>query len=114
MTCKLYESIEENLPNMVFVHYKQVGKLMEVLAKHHCPHMLGQNYAKNMASNKQSNVLVRTKQNITVPVEEWLDGKGNLLEWALGLTRAGYCQAKTRKMEDRLFACKDEILKVTG
>ncbi|GFH62117.1 predicted protein [Chaetoceros tenuissimus] len=113
MTCNFYKSIEENLPNMVFIHYKQVDKLMKVLAKHNCPHLLNKNFNLNFGSEKKQ-IFLRVKNNVTVPVEDWLDGKGHLLEWAMGLTREGYCQAKTRNMEDRLFSCRDQILQVRG
>jgi ABC-type tungstate transport system permease subunit len=40
LTCRVYDAIDENAPNMAFVHYRQASKLQELLAKHHCPELL--------------------------------------------------------------------------
>ena len=48
-----------------------------------------------------------------VPLEDWLEEKRDLLEWTLQLKNGNKCQAKTRAMEDELYACKDELLQVT-
>lgn len=31
LTCKAYEAIEHNAPNMIFMHYTQAGKLQKLL-----------------------------------------------------------------------------------
>ncbi len=40
--CDAHAAFEENDPNLVFIHYKQVDKLQPLLAKHHCPEILDQ------------------------------------------------------------------------
>jgi hypothetical protein len=37
LTCDTYSTIEENAPNLVFLDYKQVDRVLGLLAKHHCP-----------------------------------------------------------------------------
>lgn len=41
LTCKTYDSIEDNFPNMVLMNYRQADRLNTELAKHHCPEMAG-------------------------------------------------------------------------
>eukprot|EP00535_Pseudo-nitzschia_heimii_P009352 CAMPEP_0197179058 /NCGR_PEP_ID=MMETSP1423-20130617/4133_1 /TAXON_ID=476441 /ORGANISM="Pseudo-nitzschia heimii, Strain UNC1101" /LENGTH=246 /DNA_ID=CAMNT_0042628909 /DNA_START=370 /DNA_END=1107 /DNA_ORIENTATION=+ len=36
LTCDVYEAVEQNRPNMMFMHYTKVDKLLELFAKHHC------------------------------------------------------------------------------
>ena len=40
-------------------------------------------------------------------LDAWLHAKGDLLEWSLKLRKNATCQAKTKHMEDKLFACPD-------
>jgi hypothetical protein len=43
-----------------------------------------------------------------------LQEKGDLIEWALQLKEGVGCEAKTRKIEDDLFACPDEMIQFSG
>jgi hypothetical protein len=119
LTCRSYKSIQENAPQLVFLHYKQVDKLQAFLAKHHCPEMLDQLPIKsNVAEDKPVKVLVnRATNNINitnaVDIEEWLHAKAPALEWTLKLRRSASCQAKTTHMENELFNCPSEVLRVT-
>ena len=118
LTCQSYKAIQENAPQLVFLHYKQVDKLQKLLAKHHCPEMLGELPIRaNMAEDKSLKVLLHKKgtdeARNSVDLEEWLHAKGPSMEWTLKLRRDASCQAKTFHMEDELFACPDETLRVT-
>ncbi len=114
MTCRFYEAIETNFPRMVFLHYKQVDRLQKLLAKYHCPELLETPFRKNMAVDKRMTVSVRLQNDDeVVKVEDWFEAKRDKIEWTFNMKGGGYCQGKTRKMEDDLFACKDEALHVT-
>ena len=119
LTCQSYKAIQENANQLVFLHYKQVDKLQKLLAKHHCPEMLDELPIKaNDSSNKSLKVLLHKNgtdesTNLT-ELEEWLHAKGPAMEWTLQLRSKASCQAKTFHMEDELFACPDETLKVTS
>lgn len=119
LTCQSYKAIHDNANQLVFLHYKQVDKLQKLLAKHHCPEMLDELPVKeNDSTNKSLKVLLHKKgteeASNSIELEEWLHAKGPALEWTLQLRRKASCQAKTFHMEDELFACPDETLKVTS
>jgi len=111
LTCEAYEAIEDNAPSLVFLHYLQVSKVFELLAKHHCP---GQEPVhENSGSDKTPiPVILKNPANSTLQVymDDWLDAKTNLLELGLNLKQGISCQAKTRKMEADLLSCPDETL----
>jgi len=130
LTCQLYNTIQENEPQLVFLHYKQVNKLKTLLAKHHCPELLDKLPIKlNAAEDKEVTVFLHIGRDNTrnaasmkelfrekgaVRIEEWLQAKGPPMEWALNLRNEVSCQAKTTHMENELFGCPDEALKVTS
>lgn len=114
LTCKAYEAIEQNAPNMIFMHYKQADKLQKLLAKHHCPELMEEPSRVNTAKGKGSGVFLRLKEGAgIVNLDEWLEEKGPLFEWSLKLKKHASCQAKTRHMEDDLFACSDQTIMVS-
>ena len=112
---------------MVFVHYKQANKLQKLLAKHHCPELLEEPPTEaNVATENRMEVYLRlqkgedagtvtsTSTSIVVKLDEWLHEKSGLLESSLQMKKDISCQAKTRHMEDDLFACPDQAIKVTS
>ena len=112
---------------MVFVHYKQANKLQKLLAKHHCPELLEEPPTEaNVATENRMEVYLRlqkgedagtvtsTSTSIVVKLDEWLHEKSATLEWSLKLKKHVSCQAKTRHMEDDLFACSDQTIKVSS
>ncbi len=116
MTCEFYDAIERNFPNMVFMNFKQADNLQMAIAKHQCPEFLEKEpLHKNMASTRTVNISLKLeKDGGMVTAEEWLQKKRAMLEWRLNLKGRGQqCQGKTRKMEDDLFECRDELLQVT-
>jgi hypothetical protein len=118
LTCPLYEAIEENKTNIVFMHYKQADKLEMALAKYHCPDLLSEGKVPikkvNDAStlNETFHVRLTSEEGRIVLLEEWTDAKKHILEWAFGLKKNVSCQGKTRDMEKAMFSCKDEIIKM--
>ena len=117
LTCKLYDALQENAPQLVFLNYKQIDKLQTLLAKHHCPELLDELPIKeNVANEKKKKIFLHdgNENKDAVRIEDWLEAKGPLMEWALNLRSDASCQAKTVHMEDELFGCPDEALKVTS
>eukprot|EP00986_Skeletonema_menzelii_P016232 scaffold13994_cov105-Skeletonema_menzelii.AAC.1 len=87
-----------------------------LLAKHHCPELLDElPIEKNIAVQKKKKTFMHdgSRGKGSVSLEDWLDAKGPVLEWALDIRSGASCQAKTIHMEKELFACPDEALKVT-
>jgi len=115
LTCKAYEAIEQNAPNMIFMHYTQANKLQKLLAKHYCPELMEEEPSRfNTAKGKGMEVYLRLKKGKDiVNLEIWLKEKRLLLEWALKLKKHASCQAKTKHIEDNLFACADQTVKVS-
>ena len=108
LTCDTYEEIEENAPNMLFVHYKQVDQLEKLLAKHHCPELLEEPSLEKdttTGSEEQTEVYLRLKRGggRMERLEDWLDAKRGVLEWSLRLRKEGSCQAITKHLENDLF-----------
>ncbi len=115
-TCQTYESVRENRPNMVFLNYKKVSKLLELLSKHHCPH-ISSDVRENVGGEKQhvSVVLGGPKnRGDMVDLDDWLQAKKHLVEYALNMKTNSTCQSTIREIEDRLFACPSETLQVSG
>mmetsp|Transcript_4907 Transcript_4907/g.10759 ORF Transcript_4907/g.10759 Transcript_4907/m.10759 type:complete len:340 (+) Transcript_4907:146-1165(+) len=117
LTCDTYDAIQRYGPNLVFMDYKKVTNLSDVLAGRYCPELVGNNY--NPRRNKEQErhrVFVTTNSTHSVPVEEWLKTKSRLLESALGLDEKApfTCRAKTKKWEEMLNSCEDGFLNVKG
>ena len=112
LNCKSYKALQENGPQLVVINYKQVDKLQALLAKHHCPHLELPVHA-NIAEEKSTNVFLKLQTGGVVNIKDWLREKGPSLEVALNLRQGASCQAKTFHMEDELFGCPDEALRVT-
>mmetsp|Transcript_8480 Transcript_8480/g.12328 ORF Transcript_8480/g.12328 Transcript_8480/m.12328 type:complete len:326 (-) Transcript_8480:332-1309(-) len=106
LTCEVYKAIEENQPNMVFVSYKQVGKLQKLLAKYHCPELLDKPAVHANARIDHKTVMITDiNGNITqsIDLQEWSSAKRNVLELSLNLKKDVTCQGRTREMERMLF-----------
>jgi len=117
LTCKAYEAIEQNAPNMIVLHYKQANKLQKLLAKHHCPELLEEPLIQvNVAKEKRLTVYLRLQKRggAVVNLDKWLHEKSAVLEWSLKLKKHVSCHAKTRHMEDDLFACSDQTIKISS
>lgn len=120
LTCETFESIKNNSPNLVFMNYKQAGPLQKLLAKHHCP-TVTKEVRVNVGSDKKMTVSVvlggalgNNNIGTLVALEEWLSFKAPVLEYSLELKRDVSCQATTRKIERKLFACANQTLGISG
>ena len=93
------------------MNYKQANELQKVLSKYHCPDY---NSLVNKNHSIDFDIFVKLqKDGDLVTMNDWLEAKRDKLEWTFDLKDQQQCQGKTRKMEDDLFSCKDEILQVT-
>ena len=115
LTCDTYDALKNNAPNMLFMHYKQVDKLQLMLAKHHCPEVTsnGAIHANGADARKSvQTTMVRIGKDKDVDLEEWVEAKGDMLSYALGLREeSNKCQSLTRDMEDNLFGCETEFVR---
>lgn len=107
LTCDVYNKIEETMPKMIFVNYKNVDKLQAAIAAHHCPEYLDKPVHANVDKEKPFSVSVALDKSTgeSTSLEYWINAKGELLEWGYQLKREQSCQGTTRHMEDRLFEC---------
>ena len=115
-TCDTFESIRDNAPNMAFVHYKQANKLQKLLRKHHCPESNSDIEANVGASKKPISIILEggKTNGTTVPIDDWLDAKSQMLELVLLLKTDMSCQATVRRIEESLIACPEEALQISG
>mmetsp|Transcript_22785 Transcript_22785/g.33466 ORF Transcript_22785/g.33466 Transcript_22785/m.33466 type:complete len:200 (+) Transcript_22785:521-1120(+) len=114
MSCDFYNAIEENRPRMVFVHFKQADKLQKVLAKYHCPDLVGTEIHENVAKDKPVEAFLKLESDgKEVPLLDWLKKKRDLLEYTFRSREKQTCRGKTLNMQDDLLTCADEVLEVT-
>lgn len=120
LTCNLYTVLKENQPNIVFMHYTQLDRLQQVLAKRYCPEYEGKApmHANQSKDKPSSNIYVNIHSNdstttstttATVPFDQWLEAKSDWLEWAVKV-EPWKCYKETKQMEHALFSCADEII----
>ncbi len=135
LTCSVFDALQLNRPQFVFLHYEQVDKLQTLLAKHHCPELLDElpirmNTAsdelrkdvflydsKGDANNETIGVEEILRAKSVVPIQDWLHAKGAVLEGSLASLRQSNeriasCQKEAAQMQIKLFGCTDEALKV--
>lgn len=113
MTCKTYDVIEQNAPDMIFMHYKRANQLQMLLAKQHCPELMSTPMVTNVGQRMIQVYLRLHKGGDIVHIKAWLEQKAPFLEYSLKLRNHATCQGKTRHMEDDLFACPDQTIIVS-
>ena len=131
LTCELYQSIKDNRPNLVFMHYTQASRLQKLLAKHHCPDVT-EDVRINVGAVKQPITIVlggSKNSGERVDLNDWIKAKSRLIEYAFATkenvsvknkkewidTKEGVsCQATTRDVEDLLLECPSQTLQVSG
>jgi len=118
LTCEVYQSLVEDGTDIMFIHYKQINKLMKLLEKRFCSKLLNNAPIRaNVDAEKGLNIFIKTKnedgQFKSIALEEWLSEKQYLLEWALDLRSSATCQSTTKSLEKELLNCPDQALKVT-
>jgi len=116
LTCETYDSIRENAPNVVFVNYQQTTKMIQLLAKHHCPNFKEDLRARVGSDKKPVFVVLDGKETngTVVSIDDWLNAKEHILEFVTKLKSEVSCQGTTRKVQDELMACPDETLQISG
>jgi len=117
LTCKAYEGIEHNDPNMVVVNYQQADKMIQLLKKHHCPKLKFKAVSEERPLPKKvwiHHIHPETKFPTKVSIDEWLDAKMGLLEYVLGFRKEASCQGMTGKLQDRLLQCPDRAMRISG
>ena len=98
---------------MLFMDYRQSQTVMNLMAEKLCPDA---DKETQNAGDKTDPIRVQG-DGFNVTVKEWLQSKKSALELALDLnndTHAVSCRGRTRRMEDRLFACPDGFLNARG
>ena len=114
MTCQFYDAIQENFPQLVFVHYKQANRIQKVLAKHHCPDLLDNPIHENVGQEKEMEAFLKLgSTGKEIALDDWLKLKRDMLEFTFQLDAKQTCKAKTLSLQDDLFGCEDEILQIT-
>lgn len=92
---------------MIFMNYQNSNRLQKALATHHCPSMVESPVTVN--KGRRDNVLIRMNDNSTVTLTEWIDAKGEALEWGYDSRRDQTCRRVTSKMEDSMYLCEDQL-----
>jgi len=110
LTCNSYDAIQENAPNLLVLHYKQVNELQKRIAKYHCPTKQEVLHINTKDSPTFETLVALESTNTMVNLEEWLIQKQELLEWSLHLKKHSTCQAKTRKLETSMLTCPSEAI----
>ena len=64
-----------------------------------------------MAAEKKVTSTVHVGSNKTVDLRDWVDGKADMLQFALGLREDTSSQSVTRKMEDYMFNCQSGFVR---
>lgn len=107
LTCKMFESIQSNNPNIIIVNYKQADRVQAAIAKKYCPDILSRQ--DNVRSQRKAKSFVKlASTGSLVDIEDWVQEKRDYLEWTLKLKAGISCQAETKRMEKDLFSCADE------
>ena len=115
LTCDVYEAVEQNRPNMMFMHYTKVNKLLGLLAKHHCKGQTSTEHMKVRSTNQTVVVeLEKNSQKVNgtthVNVRDWIETKSELIEFVTGLKDEASCLAETKIIEGGLSECPDQTL----
>ena len=109
LNCQAYDAIEENAPNLLFLDYAKVERLMTLLTKHHCPGFVPKNTHVNQGTKNDAR-FVTDGLGTEIGIDEWLEAKSKLLEHTLLLRDEASCMVKTKKMEHDLYSCPDGAL----
>jgi hypothetical protein len=130
LTCDLYEAVRDNAPNLVALDFHEVSKLLELLAKHHCPGHdatlrantkvgkppiaveLEKNDDNSSTSSNDANGNNHT--SVVVSLEDYLAAKMQLMEYAFLLKNTATCQSTTRELEGNLASCPDGTLHLSS
>jgi len=125
MTCAMYDALKNYGPNIIFVNYKQVNRLQEIIAEYNCPEIAPQQrnkagehlttYVKLHNDSVDSSIRGGRDENDKeeyINLEDWMRHKKDVIEWALQMEKS-QCQIHTKHLEDNLLACPDEMMQLS-
>ena len=116
LTCDLYDSVKKNDPNMLYIHYTQLDLLQDILAKYHCPELIGSSFHDNKKDQRPlPQHIYSSETQTTLPVEEWTNNKASLLAWSLNLLggEKEQCNRETHQIEHKLDSCPIQMIRAT-
>ena len=116
LTCKTYEAIENEGPNMIMINYKQADNLLKIISKHRCPSLEDELFRSNVGSSKKMEAMMKLRSGQTVTMKDWVKSK----KGQFGFFQPFHddynpqCKAKTRKIEKDMLKCQDEAIRLGG
>ncbi len=118
--CSFYDEIvKHSTKNMVIAHYKQADKLMEAIAKQHCPKVIDQLPLRvNVGSDKEGDIYVQLESDKSkyVSITDWVEKKKHVLQLKHDWIGDYECQGKMRQIEEKMFSsvgtCIDELVQL--
>ena len=123
LTCDTYDAVAENRPNLVFMNMKELDRLFPLVIKHHCPHREGLETIPMNTHLQRRMIYVELNKGIDkgasgniyfVDLADWIEHKGEILEYVMDYKKDVTCQATTRNLEDDLFSCPTQSLLLSG
>jgi hypothetical protein len=123
LNCGMYDSIERSDPNLIFAHFTESDALQKIVAKHHCPEArdipvrINDQASSLLKDGTVTTTNVYSKNaNATVDIAEWVESKGPMLSWILGLhdNEGPLCNPKTKEMESDLLTCPSHFIRSTS
>jgi len=116
LTCDLYDSVKKSDPNMLYIHYTQLDLLQDIIAKYHCPELIGSSFHDNTGDQRPlPQHIYSSETQTTLPVEEWTNNKASLLAWSLNLLggEKEQCHRETHQIEHKLDSCPIQMIRAT-
>jgi len=122
LTCNTYEAIGENRPNLIFLDVKQLDALFPLVAKHHCPHRAELETISMNTHRQRRIIFVELNKGIHsggssiyfLDLADWVEHKGEILEYVMDFKKDVTCQATTRNLEDDFVQCPSRALLLSG
>jgi len=123
LTCDAYEAIGENRPNLIFLDVKRLDALFPLVAKHHCPHRAELETLSMNTHLQRRIIFVELNKGIQkgggssvyfLDLADWVERKGEILEYVLDFKKDVTCQATTRNLEDDFVGCPSGALLLSG
>ena len=111
LSCKFFDLIRENYPNIIFMEYSKQDELQRVLAKVNCPELMPQVPFRVNESGDVPNVFILRADGKQVPIMEWLKGKAHVLELLMTppSEHAG-CGLERKQIEEAISFCPERTV----
>jgi len=116
LTCEVYEAIERNSPNMLFMSFEEADRLQRLLSKKYCPD-IDHLFHSNTDGEKRLHPQVQIQEHpeeVLVDLDEWINLKEDFISFAFELQNQKGCQSQgiSREMEKKLQECPTRFMKV--